>query len=239
MTEKISGQIEERNSETLRVDRIFRTLSMEFDSEVKNVLDIGCWDGTLLEQLPEIWVRHGIELNKYAAEQARKKGLTIFESKIENFVNDVGLHYDIIFMMDVLEHISSPMAVLSRVAQLLVPGGLFIALTGNIETFAARFFGGAWYYVNYPEHVSFFSGESLTKSLQSVDMIPIKVLHVTHHSALVGVTLRKLYRRLLSVNRRGTTGLSNPSFSLNGFALAFSRIVRGKDHLLVLAQKAQ
>jgi 2-polyprenyl-3-methyl-5-hydroxy-6-metoxy-1,4-benzoquinol methylase len=112
----------------------------------KRVLDIGCWDGGLLSQFPAIWDRCGVEFNARAAAAARKRGLTIFETTIQQL--DRSEWFDLVLMMDVLEHIPAHIGIFGQVRSLLRPGGMLVALTGNGDTFAARSFKGYWYYFN-------------------------------------------------------------------------------------------
>jgi len=231
----IANQIVDRGGTTLSLNWIFGLLPIEVASNKRK--RVGCWDGALLAQLPEGWVRHGVEFNHEAAERARAKGLTIFEFKLEELGGEVELRYDLIFMMDVLEHVSAPEIAFSQIGRLLAPGGFFVALTGNVGTMAVRLFGGAWYYFNYPEHITFFSEKSFLRGIKSAGLAPLMVRHVTHHSATSGATLRRICRRLFRPRKQGEAGLANPSFFFEKVALALSRVARGKDHLLVLARK--
>jgi len=239
--EEIAKKMERRNTATLSANWLFNLLPFHLGevrtrSQVR-ALDIGCWDGSLLVQLPIQWTRHGVELNQDAADRAQTRGLTVFRSSFESIV-DYLEPYDLILMMDLLEHIPSPEFSLFRIAQLLNPGGLFVALTGNGQTPAVRIFRGAWYYFNYPEHVSFFSETSCAMFLEKQGLMQVKVKKIAHHSASLSSTIRKTYNRILQKRNQGKAGLSVPRTFLQRIALGSSRVLRRKDHLLILARKS-
>ena len=202
------------------------------------ILDVGCWDGRLLRSLPERWTKRGIEPNPLAAASARAAGIDVESTSLEAFADD-GQRYDAVLMLDVLEHLPDPNQAIERVYSLLVPGGFFLALTGNGDSRAARIFGKAWYYYAYPEHVSVFTRESATSLMGSMAFEPVVITRVRHpmsdHAGDIVKVLERLWRRAGPATDRPET--SAPVEGV-GFGLpAFSRLVRGADHLWISARK--
>jgi len=200
------------------------------------VLDVGCWDGAVLADFPASWVRHGIEPHSGAARMAAERGLTVFSASLES-APLAAAGYDVVVLLDVLEHLEDPLAALKILSASLAPGGYLVALTGNATSFAARFFKGYWYYCNYPEHIAFFSPASLRQGLNASGLNLVRLTRCRHHSASLSVTLKRILRRLRARPAKGEDALPLPVATLDLVMLAASRILRGRDHLLVLAQK--
>jgi SAM-dependent methyltransferase len=200
-----------------------------------DVLDVGCWDGSVLAGLPAAWRRMGIEPQPTAAERARMAGLDVATTTLED-LDTQKRAYDLILMLDVLEHLADPMNALAKANYLLRPGGTFAALTGDANSLAARQFGKNWYYVHYPDHVSFFTHRSLRDALTRADFVRVQVEHTAHPMSSHLVDVLRVVRRMGSAARNprgeGTTGLPiGPNLP------TLSRLVRGRDHLWAVAVK--
>lgn len=200
------------------------------------VLDVGCWDGAVLADFPPTWTRHGIEPHPQAARLARARGLHIFDTPLESAPLGTSA-YDVIALLDVLEHLEDPLTALQKLSTALAPGGFLVALTGNAASLGARLYKGSWYYSNYSEHISFFSPDSLRQAAFSAGLTPIKLTSCRHHSAKWSVTFNRLIRRVGARPAKGEDALPLPTSTYELVKLAASRILRGRDHLLLLAQK--
>jgi len=71
--------------------------------------------------------------------------------------------FDVISLIEVLEHIPDPVSLLETVRQLLRPGGLLFLTTGNADPHRRAF--ASWGYVVPEVHVSYFAPESLGRAL--------------------------------------------------------------------------
>jgi SAM-dependent methyltransferase len=200
-----------------------------------HVLDIGCWDGGLLAELPHHWERRGLEPNPEAAARARAAGLNVSTSSLEDWPIEAR-RYDLVVMLDVLEHIDGPRPVLAKVHELLRPGGVFAALTGDGGCLGARVFDDRWYYTRYPEHVSFFTRRSFETLLRErgFEWTIERVGHpMSGHLADAG----KVVARLRAVVRHEPRSADSSSLRLGANLHTLSRLLRGRDHLWVVAQK--
>ncbi len=232
-----TGAVATRDFSIRHAGLVRARLPREFScSPGRRVLDVGCWDGALLADLPPTWVRHGIEPHAGAAALARKRGLTVFTRTLEAVELEPAT-YDVVVMMDILEHLAEPLAGLAKLALALRPGGYFIALTGNAASFASNLYRGSWYYFNYAEHVTFFSPESLRLGLVRTGFESIELRQVVHHAAALRVTVSRLLRRLRNTPVKGEDALPLPQSKRALLLLAASRLLRGRDHLLVCARK--
>lgn len=129
------------------------------------ILDVGCATGFFLEAAAERgWQAHGVEVNPYAVQQARKQfGDRVVEGTIESKQLD-GLSFDAVAMSDVLEHVCDPLATLYRANELLREGGLVAITTPNVAGLAALIFRSRWPHLK-AEHQFYFSPRTLSDLL--------------------------------------------------------------------------
>lgn len=98
-------------------------------------LDIGCFNGFFVKKLLECgFDAYGIDFNETAVDYGvRNYGLEgrIFPGNVEDLVREKS-NYDVITLLEVLEHVASPRRFLYSVKTLLNPGGiLFISVPNN------------------------------------------------------------------------------------------------------------
>ncbi len=200
------------------------------------VLDVGCWDGALLDSLPKTWRRHGVEINKKAAFIAEQRGIKVTTEPIESASLEVE-SYDLILILDVLEHLEKPIIVFDKISKLLRQNGYLFAFTGNSMSVGARLYGGGWYYYNYPEHLSFFSPSSMQVALNKVGMSVVNISTEAHYNSRFLLALKNIFSRLSGQKMVNNVGLPNPTLLRDKLRLALSRSLKWRDHLVVVAKK--
>lgn len=125
-------------------------------AEAGRVLDVGCYDGSLLASLDERWHKFGVEASRAAAERARRRGITIVAARIGDLPT-LGERFDVVCAVDVIEHLTAPSQFVAHLAGLLRPGGSLILSTGTLDAAAWQAAGGQYWYGSFPEHLSFIS----------------------------------------------------------------------------------
>jgi 2-polyprenyl-6-hydroxyphenyl methylase/3-demethylubiquinone-9 3-methyltransferase len=128
-----------------RLDYITSQISAEFDRDLAHpapfaglrLLDIGCGGGLLSEPMARLGARvvgadaapRNIPVARLHAEQA---GLDIdYRHTTAEELAAAGEEFDVVLNMEVVEHVSDPLAYLTACRQLLKPGGLMICSTLN------------------------------------------------------------------------------------------------------------
>jgi len=137
------------------------------DIKGKNVLDIGCATGRLMELLKEKGADEveGIEVSAYAASLAGGKGFKVHQGDIMALDTESG--FDIITAFDVIEHVPDLRAFFARACDLLKPDGVFIFMTPDAGSKDALSQKESWYGFNSSlEHIYYFSVISLTSALE-------------------------------------------------------------------------
>ncbi len=131
------------------------------------ILDVGCGDGFHLNLLRKYgkksWQLEGIDLDKRAVEMAKKSDLKIHLGTVES-LNLPENSYDLVFMIQTIEHVEKPDAVISAVRKLLKPRGKLVIVTDNTDSLDFRFFKKSyWGGYHFPRHWNLFNRKSLTK----------------------------------------------------------------------------
>jgi len=140
----------------LRADQRLVRERIEAMPGPRKVLDVGCYDGSLLASLVPRFRRHGVEASTAAADRARQRGVTIVAARIAE-LRSVAESFDVICAVDVIEHVSQPRDFVATLAARLAPGGRLFISTGDADAAAWREAGGLYWYCGFPEHISFVS----------------------------------------------------------------------------------
>jgi len=97
------------------------------------LLDVGCATGWLLDDARgRGWQAQGVELSEAAVRFARDRGLEVHHGDLLD-AHFPASSFDLVYMGDVLEHVSDCRATLAEVARVLRPGG-HLYLRGPITT---------------------------------------------------------------------------------------------------------
>ena len=99
----------------------------------KNLLDIGCGLGMLIKELNMLGFQAcGLETSSFAAQKCQSEGLEVLNAQLAEHPFG-SRQFDIITMIEVIEHVPAPKTLLQQAAALLGPGGILYVQTGNVE----------------------------------------------------------------------------------------------------------
>jgi SAM-dependent methyltransferase len=101
----------------------------------------------------------GHDVGPYAEKLQRDDGFRILD--LAGLAAEPGARYDVISLIEVVEHIEFPDPVFALVARLLKPGGLLLLTTGNVASPVARRKGLAYAYLLPEIHVGYFTPRAL------------------------------------------------------------------------------
>jgi 2-polyprenyl-3-methyl-5-hydroxy-6-metoxy-1,4-benzoquinol methylase len=131
------------------------------------ILDVGCGDGFHLNLLRKYgkksWTLEGVDIDKRAVEMAEKSGLKVYRGSIEaiDLPKDA---YDLVLMIQTIEHVEKPFEILLAVKKVLKAGGRLVIVTDNTDALDFKFFKSAyWGGYHFPRHWNLFNRESLAK----------------------------------------------------------------------------
>lgn len=142
-----------------------------------SVLDVGCGYGTHLDLAARLgWKCFGVELSDHARKIAQQR-LDGNACIVEN-VNDLIPHeFDLIFMLDVIEHLPSPYPVFFSLFSIgaITPKTRIVISTPNAGSDVARQYPAEWKYRHPPSHLVYYASESLNYLLKKLHFVDINV----------------------------------------------------------------
>lgn len=153
----------------------------------RRILDVGCSTGELLRAFGPSWQKFGVEPSERAAELARGAGVTILAGFLSQLSPDAGL-FDAVTLIDVAEHVVDPVDLFRQIRRRLRPGGVCLTVTLDTTSFAWRLEGPLHWYCALPEHVSFFSRDSMNQIERQVGLEVVEHRRVMH----AGIPLRQI-----------------------------------------------
>lgn len=134
----------------------------KFVSADSRLLDIGCAAGFFLDVAANEFKVEGIELSKWAGDQAGKRH-TVHRQPLSEL--DFKENFDVITMFGVIEHFSDPAKEIAAAQQALKSGGYLFIYTGDVDSFVARILNKKWWQYQ-GMHLQYFSGRTLDMLLK-------------------------------------------------------------------------
>lgn len=133
----------------------FKTASINLDSPI---LDVGCGDGMIVQDLSEIGYRNVMGIDPFLAEERDVPG----GGKIRRAnVMELSSTFDVIMLHHSLEHAPSQVEMMSAVARRLSPNGLVIVRIPIVSSWAWQHYGTNWVQADAPRHYCLHSTRSL------------------------------------------------------------------------------
>jgi len=140
-------------------------------------LDFGCGAGALLRFLRDRGTvagrtidLAGHDVSPYASRLREHDGFRILDR--EQLAGEPAGSYDVVSMIEVIEHLPAPLDPVRAVARLLRPGGLLLLTTGNVECPWARYRGLDFGYCMPEIHVSLFNPGTLGRLYRAAGLEP-------------------------------------------------------------------
>ncbi len=134
------------------------------------LLDVGCGPGLFLDEAKKRnWEISGVDLSSWASRYAKEHfGANVFTGSLftAKFPDKT---FDVITLMDVIEHVEDPKAFLTEVRRILKNDGILYLSTPDINSFFSFALKARWWGVN-KYHLFYFSRSTLEKFFQEVGL---------------------------------------------------------------------
>ena len=149
------------------------------------ILDIGCGLGNDLFTLTQFgWHGLGIETSKTACVHAAKRGLKVFNGRLEQ-ADLQPESFDVALFNHVLNHLPDPLDSLKRVHKALKPDGILVLCLPNFSSVATRIFRERHYPLDVPRHLYFFDRRSLQNLVKKAGFRITRLRTSTAPSSLI------------------------------------------------------
>jgi len=127
-----------------------------------SLLDVGCSSGSFIAAALGLGVRaEGVEPMPGPVAAAQAAGLKVHQGLLEELALPAHC-FDVVSLLEVIEHVPAPLDLLAACRRVLVPGGLVVIRTGNAASWTVTWMGPRWdYFCPAIGHISFFNPRSM------------------------------------------------------------------------------
>jgi SAM-dependent methyltransferase len=179
------------------------------------LLELGAAYGFFLMEAARHFDVAGIELAADAVEHGRRAGLNVVQGMADETTLRQFGHMDVIVLLDVIEHLPDPRETLALCHRQLNPGGIVVITTGDFGSTLARLAGVRWRLMTPPQHLWFFTQESMRRMSQGLGF---SMEHADHPWKIVPASLIVFQlRRMLGMRSAGMTSAGRVGIPVNLF----------------------
>lgn len=212
---------------------------------VRRVIDVGCFDGRLLEYLGRDYTWLGVEIHDEAAQRASARGVEVVSRDFAN-LSELNAGADVALAVDVIEHSLDPKIFLAALAANVRPGGYVVVATGNTSAPSWHLMGSQYWYCHIAEHLSFINPPWAEKIAPQLGLEAVYLRLFSHgegaasfkkkiYEVAANLILRFTPRLFARLRRSGIGGIDLGKYP--GLELAPPYWMTAKDHMLVVFKK--
>lgn len=142
-----------------------------------SVFEIGFGSGALLRRFHDDGARiAGVDPNQLGVglDDVVRSHATLWHGTMED-VPAGAVAADLVVGVHVIEHVIDPISTVHKAASLLTAGGRLVLLTPAGDSWGPRTFGSAWWMLEDPTHVRFFSAQSLDRLARDARLVDVRV----------------------------------------------------------------
>jgi SAM-dependent methyltransferase len=207
-------------------------------------LDIGCGAGTLLRAAANRrWEVTGTEVAEAAVEGLRSEGFNVLVGETGE-LDLPSAHFDVVSLIEVVEHVHDPESLLADAARFVRPGGALYLTTPHGRGLSARLLRVRWGAIAPPEHLQLFSIDGIRSILMRIGVEPRSTRTTAVNPYEIAATLRSRGGRNGGASNTEATYQLNESLSTKRSGIILKRAVNGAlsatrlgDTLKVIAER--
>ncbi|MGI8640393.1 MAG: class I SAM-dependent methyltransferase [Pyrinomonadaceae bacterium] len=199
--------------------------SFENFRQTGKLLDIGFGEGGLLTVAEKNdWKCYGTELSPQALKYGDEKGWIVAKDVLsdERFEKN---SFDIVTMIELIEHVPNPDDFLQTALSLLRPGGLLYLTTPNIKSINWRWLGIDWSVISPPEHIAIWSPAGMKKALGRNNFTAKEIRTDGFNSVEILARLRAKKGEKIAVDRNKAGFALNQAFTSSPWRYAIKLTV--------------
>lgn len=153
--------------------KAFQKILRNLPGDSLNILDVGGGEGWHLSLLKDLDLRIRItqlvDIDPDASDLAQSQGHQYFCGRIEDF--NTCEKFDLVLLLNLIEHVESPQHVLAKIRSLLSPQGVILVQTPNYDSWDAQLFRHLnWGGYHCPRHWVLFTKNSFKRIIEQVGL---------------------------------------------------------------------
>jgi SAM-dependent methyltransferase len=183
-----------RERRELAYMELVRRLPEWLGRDVRTLLDIGCGDGALLEVARQAKIESvGTEISEDLRRDVQGR---IGKDAIvcADLIRLPPHQYDVVTLINVLEHLPNPNEVLEAASGLLTPGGVLLVHVPNLGGLPARLRGANWHHIEPLTHLYYFTARTLKALVSRAGLKPVGRFSLITTRGLIGEFQRVFVR---------------------------------------------
>jgi SAM-dependent methyltransferase len=147
-------------------------LAIPRPTPASRILDVGCGNGRLLQQLADAGFRRLTGVDPFLPDNVvTPPSVRMIRSEVQNIDGE----FDLIMFHHSLEHVTDQPGTMAAVSRLLVPGGFCLIRLPTVSSHAWEAYREHWYQLDAPRHAMLHSIQSLTALAGSAGLEPAGV----------------------------------------------------------------
>jgi SAM-dependent methyltransferase len=199
-------------------------------------LDIGCALGFMLQEAKSVgWDPVGVETSEFAARYAAEHtGCSVHATTLRQAAFPSS-SFDVVTLMDVIEHVPDPKELAEEIYRILRPGGILFIVTPNFASFFARIYGLKAYGMWPDRHIVYFQPSTIVALLRKVGFARV----ITETKDIYPDNLKRLLRRSQSSAEgiKAAFGTRNWLVELREFVNRIFKYIPAGDKLIAFGEK--
>lgn len=164
-----------------------RALLNKYISDQARILEVGCGSGEYLAYMRDKagWEVQGIEISPFIVEKAKqdynlKVHLgTLTQTQLPEQA------FDAVIMKYVLEHVHDPLESVTKISQILKPGGIFYFIIPDPDSWELKLFGKYWNGLDTPRHLFLFPRNTIEATLRKCGLVPVSTSYTVIPNDLI------------------------------------------------------
>lgn len=162
-----------RKQRTVQERGVLERLSIKPPFGGRRLLDVGAGSGILVEEARAMgFDAVGVEPSRDLQDKASKLGLPVYHGVLPH--PELEGPFDVITIIDVIEHVPNPVEILQLAKQLLAPDGILVVITPDRSSMVARMMQRRWWHYRVA-HIGYFDPATLTRALEEAGMVKTEV----------------------------------------------------------------
>lgn len=150
---------EQRMLQALRIVRLAES-NVSIEGRQLRLVDVGAGSGILVEAATRLGMQaEGVEPSAWLAKAAQEHNCRVYQGVLPH-PSILGT-YDIVTLIDVIEHVPDPASLLREVRKLMSPQGVLVVVTPDVRSLAAKVMGWHWWHFRIA-HIGYFDRKTLT-----------------------------------------------------------------------------